>query len=284
MGIAIQAEQSLRDGNLPRALAQLQDQVRSHPAKADYRVFLFQLLSVLGEWQRALTQLDVAADLDAGTLAMVQTYREAVRCEVYRNDVFAGKRTPLLFGEPEPWVALVVQALGLSANGQHTKAQELRNQAYEDVALMSGTVDGQPFDWIADADSRLGPMLEAIINGNYYWVPFHRIQRIQLEAPEDLRDLVWTPAQFTWANGGQSVGLIPTRYVGSEISEDSQIRMSRKTEWSDMGDDEFFGLGQRILATDGHEYSLLNVREIVLDSVNTQGTEAGNLAAEEPQG
>jgi type VI secretion system protein ImpE len=123
--------------------------------------------------------------------------------------------------------------------------------------LTSGTVDDQPFDWIADADSRLGPMLEAIINGNYYWVPFHRIQRIQLEAPEDLRDLVWTPAQFTWANGGQSVGLIPTRYVGSETSEDSQIRMSRKTEWSDMGDDEFFGLGQRILATDGHEYSLL---------------------------
>ena len=282
MGIATQAEQSLRDGNLPQALAQLQDQIRSQPAKADYRVFLFQLLSVLGEWERALTQLDVAADLDAGTLAMVQTYREAVRCEVFRNDVFAGKRSPLLFGDPEPWVALVIQALGLSANGEHAKAQALRQQAYEDVALTSGTVDGEPFDWIADADSRIGPFLEAIVNGNYYWIPFQRIQRIQLEAPEDLRDMVWTPAQFTWTNAGQMVGLIPTRYAGSETSEDSQIRMSRKTEWVDAGDEEFVGLGQRILATDTNEYSLLDVRDIVLN-VDAEGTEASEAAAEESQ-
>ena len=284
MRIASQAEQSLREGNLTQALAQLQDQVRSQPAQADYRVFLFQLLAVLGEWQRALTQLDVAADLDAGTLAMVQTYREAVHCEIYRNEVFVGKRSPLLFGKPEPWVAMVLQALGLSANGQHSQAQELRAQAYEAVAMTSGTLDGQPFEWIADADSRLGPMLEAIVNGNYYWIPFNRIQHIQLEAPEDLRDLIWVPAQFTWSNGGQTVGLIPTRYAGSDTSEDSQILMSRKTEWLDRGDEEFIGLGQRILTTDVNEYPLLDVRDIVLNAANAEDTDAGDPSAEEPQG
>jgi type VI secretion system protein ImpE len=282
--MTIQAEQSLRDGNLSQALAQLQDQVRSHPAQADYRVFLFQLLAVLGEWQRALTQLDVAADLDASTLAMVQTYREAVRCELYRKEVFTGKRSPLLFGEPEPWVALVLQALGLSSEGQQAKAQELRAQAYDTVELVSGTVDGQPFEWIADADTRLGPMLEAIVNGNYYWIPFQRIQHIQLEAPEDLRDLVWAPAQFTWSNGGQTVGLIPTRYPESDTNEDAQILMSHRTEWLDRGDEEFIGLGQRIFATDSNEYPLLDVREIVLDTANTGDTETTDTAAEEPEG
>ena len=104
----MQAEQSLKDGDLQEALGQLQDQVRKEPANAAYRVFLFQLLSVAGEWGRALTQLDVARDLDAGTLAMVQTYREALRCEVFRARVFAGERSPLVFGDPEQGIALVL--------------------------------------------------------------------------------------------------------------------------------------------------------------------------------
>ena len=46
------------------------------------RVFLFQLLCVLGQWERALTQLNVAAELDAQALAMAQMYREALQCEM----------------------------------------------------------------------------------------------------------------------------------------------------------------------------------------------------------
>jgi type VI secretion system protein ImpE len=33
-----------------------------------------------------------------------------------------------------------------------------------------------------------------------------------LEAPEDLRDLVWMPAHLRFENGGESLALIPTRY------------------------------------------------------------------------
>ena len=32
-------------------------------------------------------------------------------------------------------------------------------------------IDGKAFAWMADADMRLGPVLEAVINGRYYWVP-----------------------------------------------------------------------------------------------------------------
>jgi type VI secretion system protein ImpE len=130
----------------------------------------------------------------------------------------------------------------------------------------SGNVDENPFDWIADADTRIGPCVEAILNGSYYWIPFHRIHSIAIEPPEDLRDLVWTPAYFTWSNGGQSVGLIPTRYPGSHTSDDPKIRLSRKTQWEEHEGDVFLGLGQRILATDSNEYSLMDVREIKLNT------------------
>ncbi len=81
------------------------------------RVFLFQLLCVLGQWQRALTQLQVCGELDAGTLAMVNTYRDALQCEAVREAVFAGKTTPMVFGQPQTWVALLVEALQVDARG-----------------------------------------------------------------------------------------------------------------------------------------------------------------------
>jgi type VI secretion system protein ImpE len=281
-GATGQAEQSLQAGDLQAALRELQEQVRANPADAKRRVFLFQLLSVVGEWGRALTQLDVAGELDAGTLAMVQTYREALRCEVLRRDVFQGKRSPLIFGDPEEWVALALQALQATAAQDHARATELRERAFESAPASAGSVDGHPFAWIADADSRIGPFLEVVLNGNYYWVPFRRIRRIQLSPPEDLRDLVWTGAEFTWANGGQAVGLIPTRYPGSESSADNSLRLARKTDWLMLADDEYAGIGQRMLVTDENEYPLLEVREIVLDNGSADADWSAAAAEQQP--
>ncbi len=38
------------------------------------------------------------------------------------------------------------------------------------------------------------PVLEAMVNGKYYWIPFSRLASIVIEAPADLRDRVWLPA------------------------------------------------------------------------------------------
>lgn len=268
------AEQSLREGHLAEALTQLQQQVRSDPSNAKHRIFLFQLLCVLGQWERALTQLNVAGDLDPQALPMVQTYREALRCEALRGQVFEGRRSPVLFGEPEPWMALLVQALGLTACGHHAQAAEMRASAFDEAPSMTGSIDGQEFSWISDADSRLGPVLEAVVGSTYYWVPLHRVREIRLEKPADLRDLVWTPAQFVWENGGTAVGLIPTRYAGSESSEDGQVRLARTTLWEQVDEQTYLGLGQRVLATDAGEYPLLDTRVISLNPSATEGANA----------
>lgn len=261
------AEQCLQQGDLAGALAALQQQVKKNPADAKLRTFLFQLLAVMGQWQRALTQLNVAGDLDASTLAMVQTYREALRCEVLRKEVFAGLKSPLIFGQPEQWIALLLESLKLTAQQQYEKATELRNQAFDLAPISSGTLNGEAFTWLADADVRLGPMLEAIINGQYYWLPIKQIQTLQLEPPADLRDVVWMPAQFVWQNGGEAVGLIPTRYVDSDTASDHALALARKTEWQELSQELFIGLGQRLLSTDNNEYALMDVREIIIHAV-----------------
>lgn len=267
------AVEALRDGDVDRALIELQDEVRASPDEPRHRIFLFQLLSVLGQWNRALTQLQVVRDLDPAAIAMVRTYESVLQCEALRESVFNGQKTPLILGDPEPWMAELVEALRLSANGDADAARRLREHAFEEAPTSAGTLTSadpqQPngeieseFAWLADADSRLGPLLEAMINGRYYWVPFVRIKHLIIDPPEDLRDLVWLPARFLWVNEGEAVGMIPTRYVGSEQSEDGQIRLSRKTEWRQPSEGVYEGIGQRLLVSDQSEYAMLNVRQI----------------------
>ena len=73
----------------------------------------------------------------------------------------------MIFGEPWEWMVWLTQVPGLLADGKLDAAAELRDQAFEAAPETSGRIDGQEFAWIADADSRLGRTLEAIVNGNY---------------------------------------------------------------------------------------------------------------------
>jgi type VI secretion system protein ImpE len=267
------AQELIASGEPRAALSALEQQVRSHASDAKLRVFLFQLLAVMGQWQRALTQLQVCGELDAGTLAMVGTYREAVQCEAVREAVFAGKTLPHVFGRPQAWVAWLAEALAAEGRGEMAAAATLRAQALEAAPATSGSLNGQTFEWIADGDSRLGPVLEAIINGRYGWVPFDAISQVTIEAPTDLRDIVWSPAQLEFPNGGETVALLPTRYVGSAQSGDGALQLARRTEWLELAPDHFSGLGQRLLATNTQELGLLEVREIVLATPAADGDE-----------
>lgn len=279
----MRAEEHLKAGDLEAAMGSLQEEIRRQPANARYRVFLFQLLCVLGQWERALNQLKVIGEIDAAALPMVHTYREALRCEMLRARVFAGKASPVVFGEPTRWLALLVEALRLSARGDDEKAQPLRDEAFELAPATAGTLDGVAFEWIADADTRLGPVIEAIMNGAYYWVPFERVRAIRIAAPEDLRDMVWTATEIDWPNGGTAVALVPTRYPGSESAADTSLSLSRSTVWQEPAAGVFSGLGQRVLATDAGEYPLLEIREISLATPATAATaDAAAGAATEP--
>jgi type VI secretion system protein ImpE len=247
---------------LDEALASLRDAVKKSPADAKLRIFLFQLHAVRGEWEKALTQLQVLRDLDADSMLLAQIFTPILQCEALRGEVFAGRRGPLVFGEPEEWVGLLVQANQLVAEGNYPASRELRERAFEAAPAIPGKLNDREFEWVADADSRLGPILEAIVDAKYYWVPFVRIQAIQLEPPSDLRNLVWAPVRFTWTNGGESTGLIPTRYAGTETSADPALRLARKTAWEQKSDDLYLGLGQRVLATNDFECPLLELRKM----------------------
>lgn len=251
-------------GDPDAELKRLEGDVRASPGDPRLRTYLFQILALRGNWERALAQLQVTAQLSATAIPMAQTYREAIRCEVYRAEVFAGRRQPSLFGTPPAWAGGLVESLRLLGEGRVAEAERMRADALEAAPTSGGRIGDTAFEWIADADSRLGPVCEAIIDGKYVWVPFVHVAQIKVEAPTDLRDFVWASARFRFTNGGDTVALIPTRYPGSEASDDPAVFLARKTVWRELGPETFAGLGQRLWATDAGEYPMLEAREIEL--------------------
>ena len=267
------AEAAVRANDPKAALAALTTAVKASPASAKLRIFMAQLLCVMGQWERAHTQLNVVADMDSSTGPMREMVGHALRCELLRAAVFNGRRSPMVFGQPDEWMGLLIESLLQAGQGAADLSAQLAERAFDAAPATSGRINGSPFEWIADADSRLGPVLEAMVNGKYYWIPFSRLSSIKIEDPVDLRDRVWLPANISFANGGEAIAMIPTRYPGSQASENGAILMAAQTDWVDLGHERFAGVGQRVLVTDQGEHDMLSVRLIELEPSSSAGDE-----------
>ena len=258
-------EQLLQLGQLTEALQGLTVHVRHQPQDVSARVFLFQLLALLGQWERAQVQLNVAGELDSANVPLVNAYSVALKGEQKRDQVFAAQATPDLPGIAAQWREPLLRALHALRAGDIATARTLREAAFSSADAVSGHVDGARFAWIADADTRFGPCLEIILNTGYAWIPFADLLELRFEQPTDLRDMVWAPVQITWRGGQQAVGFIPSRYPDSLQVGESGLALARQTKWRDLGDECFVGLGQRMLVTDAGDYPLLQIRTLTFD-------------------
>lgn len=255
------ADQLLRAGDLDGARRALVEVVRAKPGDAQARMFLFQLLSIAGEWDKARTQLNTLAQLSPEAQMLSVAYGQAVDAERQRADVFAGT-APMALLVPSEWAEPLVDAIRHFAQGHTAEGEAARERAFEAAPDTPGTLDGVAFDWIADADGRFGPAFEAIIGGRYGLVPFDAVASIKSEGPKDLRDTVWYPAQIALRSGQSVAAMLPARYPGSEASPDVNERLGRATGWHD-GASGQEGSGQHLWSlSTGDDRDLLSVRQL----------------------
>src|SRR5689334_3315801 len=120
------ADELLRAGKLGEAIEMLGVGLRSNPADAQRRTFLFELLCFAGAHERAEKQLEVLAGASRETQMGALLYRAALQAERTRQEMFLKSDYPQ--GAPP-------------------------RQA-------SGTLNGRAFATIEDADPRIGARLE----------------------------------------------------------------------------------------------------------------------------
>jgi type VI secretion system protein ImpE len=230
------AKDLFQAGRLGEAVQALGIELRSNPADAKRRTFLFELLCFAGEYDRAERQLDILADTskEAGMGSLV--YRSALHAERLRADMFANNTLPLDTDPP----------------------------------TVAGILNGQPFETIEDADPRIGARLEVFAAGAYLWLPFEHIASIEMGPPTRLRDLLWVQAFLRTgpAFKGKELGevLLPALSPLSSSHPDDNIRLGRKTEWFPQPDGASLPLGQKMLLIDGEEFPVLEVRKLELSS------------------
>lgn len=251
---------------LAAQLASLEAQVRQRPADADLRAALFQLLALHGDWARAAAQLETCALLQPQAGGLQSAYAGTLAAEQQRHAVFAGAAVPQL-AHPQPWLPCLIDALREDARGEALAAATLRSQARAAAPMSPCTLtladDTQHRgDWLADGDSRLGPVLEFISGSHYGWLPFSALRSMRLAPPIALCDLIWQHAEIELVDGSRQVGFVPTRYPSTTPLDDAQL-LARRTDWTPLGDEDYRGVGQRMWLTEHDEYAQLDLRELV---------------------
>jgi len=220
-------------GELDQAIKALGEELRGNPLDAKRRTFLFELLSFAGEWDRAEKHLDVLANQSPKDAPGMLLYRSALHAERTRQEMFRNKEFPSRESKDAP---------------------------------PSGTWNDQPFERLADADSTIGDHLEVFIAGSYVWVPTKYIERLEIDAPKDLRDLIWISGriQVSPAFRMQELGevLLPVIAPLSYMHSDNNVRLGRTSVWEEKDGEETL-YGQKLIYVDGEEIPLLEFRSIV---------------------
>lgn len=257
------ADECLRSGDLEGARAAVVEHIKTHPADPGGRMFMFQLLSLAGDWEKARIHLATLARLSPEAQMLSVVYNQAMEAEATRAEVFAGrKRMPVIRGS---WAEGLADALQHYLNGDRTAGDDARNRAFDEAPDTPGTLDGECFDWISDSDSRFGPTFEAILHGRYGLIAFSEVKSLSSEGPRDLRDTVWYPVEIEFREGQSAAALLPARYPGSEALTDPLTRLGRSTDWCD-GVAGKEGSGQHLLTlSSGEERGLLTLRSLQFD-------------------
>jgi type VI secretion system protein ImpE len=133
---------------------------------------------------------------------------------------------------------------------------------------VSGTLNGQPFNSIADADPRVGARLEIFAAGQYTLVPFEYIASLHVEAPKRLRDLLWAEVRMLPSAKAADLEagelLMPVLTPGAAQQSDTEVRLGRVTVIELLPDGQEVPAGQKILLVDDTEVPILELRELVI--------------------
>jgi len=259
----------IKERTLAQLLADTEAKIRAKPMDQASRWVLFQVLCLLGDWPRALRQLPIAVEgIAAGAKEierLAEGYRGLITAELARHDVFDGMRAPEFEGEAATWMLALVEALALENLGNQAAADERREAGLAEAPAVSGSCERGSFTWLADADSRLGPVLEVLFEGRYLWLSLDQVHTFTVLPPSRLIDLVWAPVAVTLCSGQILPGHLPARYVDSENSSDA-LRLGYETLWRDQGETAVIGRGRKMWMSDAGEWGVFDLGECQLQT------------------
>ena len=256
-----QAKSLLDQGQLGPAIEDLTREVKGKPSNIGLRTFLFELLCFAGDWNRAERQLDVIGHQNAQARLSVEVYRNNIKAERDRRKLFDEGVAPHFLTEPPAYIDSLLSAIEQLQAGNSDEAQELFKRVEAERPRLSGKANDYAFEDFRDCDDLTGPVLELILHDKYTWLPFEQINSIEIVAPRNLRDLIWTNARIEAADGTVAEAFLPTLYAGSSDYPNDDVKLGRRTEWNEKN----LAVGSRLFLVDDEEKQIFETSSIQFD-------------------
>ncbi|MDR1462985.1 MAG: hypothetical protein LBI68_07615 [Azoarcus sp.] len=243
---------SLITNGLAQEVERINAAIRTEPLAASHRMALAQLRLVQGEYAKALQQLQLACQFDADLAPEAQLIRALVRAEQTREAVFGGKILPDLLTPPSAWLEGMIAAL----REDGVKAAEMRQEALSEALPSRGRYGETAFEWVADGDGRLGPVIEVILGGVYYWVPFDMVESLEIPAPKNAMELVWAAVDLKLYGHPARIAYMPSRYILLADEASDAFLIGTETNWEELPGGTWRGCGRRVWIVDGEPLSM----------------------------
>ena len=236
-GAAGDAGGLFRQGRLSDAVAAANAAVRRAPTDLGARLLLAELLVFAGNLERADVILDACGDLDPSVAVVVAEFRQLVRGEVARRQVFRDGRVPEFLGEPTAAQRASLKAILATRDGDTAEAGRQVSLAEADRPHPGGTGPNGAFADLRDADDVVGGSFEVITTtGKYFWIPAERVSLLQFHPPRRPRDLYWRRTTMEVAGGPDGEVYIPAIYATGTDPVEDELRLGRATDWRQSGE------------------------------------------------
>ncbi len=227
-------------GRLGDAVAAANAAVRKTPTGVPSRILLAELLLFADNIDRADTVLDACSELDPASALMVAEFRQLLRGEIARRQLFDEGRVPEFLDQPTEAQRLALAALVALRNGDTAAAGQLAAQAEEARPHPSGIGTAGAFDDLRDGDDLLAPSIEVITTtGKYFWIAPERVESLEFHPVKRPRDLFWRRATIAVEGGPDGDVYLPILYPpmrsgGPERTD--ALRLGRATDWHRIGE------------------------------------------------
>src|SRR3984885_2885576 len=248
-----------RAGRLDEAVAAAQAVLRKAPTDLNARVLLGELLAFTGNLERADVVLDAASAIDPTTALVVAEFRQLVRADMARRQLFRDGRVPEFLGEPTETQRLQLAALVALRAGDLAEAAQQAAGAEAVRPHAPGAHNGTAFDDLRDVDDLLAGSVEVLTTtGKYYWIPTERLISVTLHPPKRPRDLLWRRASMSVDQGPDGDVYIPVVYAGDETMTEPQ-RLGRETDWQQAEGGPVRGVGQRVFLVGEEDVAIMEL-------------------------
>jgi type VI secretion system protein ImpE len=248
-----------RNGKLNDAIAAAQTALRKAPTDLGARVLLAELLAFAGNLERADVILDAASTIDPSSALVVAEFRQLVRADMARRQLFRDGRVPEFLGEPTDTQRLQLAALVALRAGDMAEATQQAQAAEAVRPHVAGKHNGTAFDDLRDVDDLLAGTVEVLTTtGKYYWIPTERLISVTMHPPKRPRDLLWRRCSMSVEQGPDGEVYLPVVYAGDDAQTEGQ-RLGRETDWQQADNGPVRGIGQRVFLLGEEDVAIMDL-------------------------